>query len=103
MSIWRISHSPDTVIVDLGTEVHPHIELLLWLIRLVNVLCNLALHKSASMIDRGVNDTVLNRLGDNVLRVLFRVQMELVADVTEGNAGVGESDCSESSFNDEMA
>ena len=44
------------------------------------------------MVDGRINDPVTNGLGDNVLRVLFRVKMQFDADVRERYAGICEGD-----------
>lgn len=99
---WE-SHRADTVIVDLSAEFNPRAKLFRRLVRLVDVLGHLALHKASRMINRGINNTVLDCLGDNVLGVLFRIKMQLHTHVAERNARVGEGDGSERSLDDEMA
>jgi hypothetical protein len=55
------------------------------------------------MVDGRINYTILDRLGNNVLGVLFRVEAEFGADVAERDARVGEGDGSDSGLDDEMS
>jgi hypothetical protein len=98
----RIPHRPHTIIVHLRAKVNPQRKLLLRLIRLVNVLLHLALHKSPCMVDRRIDHAVLDGFSDNVLGVFFRFEVQLVADVSEGDTRVGEGNGAKSGLDDEM-
>jgi hypothetical protein len=51
------------------------------------------------VVQRGVNDAVPNRLGHNVLRVLLVLQLELLADVGDRDARVGDVDFAQTRLN----
>lgn len=102
MRVRGISHSPHALLVDLGAKVHSEVELLLRLVRLVHVPRDLTLHEPSRVVDGRVDDTVLDRLGDDVLGVLLRVEVELERHVPERDARVGESDGSEGGLDDEV-
>lgn len=55
------------------------------------------------MVNGRIDDTILDRLGNNVLGVLFGVEAEFGANVAEGDARVGKGDGTESGLDDEMS
>jgi hypothetical protein len=103
MRVRGIPHSPHALLVDLGTKVHSEVELLLWLVRLIDVPSDLTLHEPSRVVDGRIDNAVLDRLGDDVLGVLLRVEVELERHVPERDARVGEGDGSEGGLDDEMA
>lgn len=94
---------PDTLIIHLSAVLHPLLELLRRLICLVKVFRDLALHPSTLRVNCRINHSILDRLGDNVLCVLLRVEVELDADIGKGNAGVSKSDGAQSSLDDKVS
>jgi len=50
------------------------------------------------MYNSRIDHTVLDRLTDDILRVLFRVEVELEADVAQGDARVGKGELSDARF-----
>lgn len=64
----------------------PLLECLLRLIRLVNISTLSTLHPSFFMIQLGVNHTISNRLGNDVLCILFAIQVQLEADVSQADS-----------------
>jgi hypothetical protein len=54
------------------------------------------------MVDRGINHTILDGLGDNVFGVLFGVEAQLEADVRQGDLRVCQGDGTERSLDDKV-
>ena len=52
------------------------------------------------MIDLGINHAIPNRLGDDVFRIFFRIEVELEADIFQGDARVGERDHAKGGLDD---
>lgn len=55
------------------------------------------------MHDAALNDPIANGLPDDVLSVLFRVQMELDADISQGDARVREGEAADTGLDDVLA
>lgn len=83
MHIGSKPHTLKRIIVHLQGILEPLCNLDLRFVRLVNVLLDFTLHEAALVVDSGVDHAVLDCLGDNVLRVLFRVERELDAHVAQ--------------------
>jgi hypothetical protein len=78
------------------------VELLTWLIGLVQVSRYARLHEPSRVVDRGINHTILDGLGDNVLGVLFGVEAQLEANVRQGDLRVCQGDGTERSLDDKV-
>ena len=57
-------------------------------IKPVPALLRATLHPALLMHDVSVNDAIPNRLSDNILRIFFRVQVQLDADIAEADTSV---------------
>lgn len=94
---------PDTLVIHLSAILYSLLELFRRLIRLIEVFRDFALHPSTLRINRRINHAILNRLGDNVLCVLLRVEVELDADIGKGDTGICKSNGTQSSFDDKVS
>ena len=103
MSVRRISHRPDSLIVHLVAVLDPPVESFLRSIRLVNIGRDPALHECTSVINGRVDDTVLDGLGYDVFGVFFRVEVKFHADVGERDARIREGNRTKGGFDDKMA
>lgn len=63
----------------------------------------LALHVTTLVVETGLDDTVPNRLGNNVLRRLFAIQAQTETDVPQGDARVGQRHHPNTRFDDVLS
>ena len=89
--------------MQLEQELDPGVERDLRLARRVHVAHLATLHEALLVVDHGVNDAVANGLGDDVLGVLLRVEVELGRDVAERDATVREGDGAQGCLDDVVA
>lgn len=97
-----VPHRSHSVVVHVRAVLDTPVELLTWFIRLVQVSRYARLHEPSRMVDRGINHTILDGLGDNVLSVLFGVETEFEANVRQGDLRVCQSDGTERSLDDKV-
>ena len=86
--------------MQLEQELDPGVERDLRLARRVHVAHLATLHETLLVVNDSVNDAVANRLGDDVLGVFFRVEVELGRDVAERDATVRERDGAQGRLDD---
>ena len=78
----------DTLIMQIQTKRNPPSENITNL-RSISSLLSSAFHPPVLMHDPSFNHTISNRFTRDVLRVFFRIQMQLVANVAERDTGIG--------------
>jgi len=102
VGIWWVPHSSDSLDIERRAVFRSSNERLVRFVRLIHILCHSTDHGSLFPVNNGVNYTILDRLGNNILCVLFRVEVKFDTDIGKRDSGIGEGDGSKSSLDDDL-